>query len=27
MVPEDIVWAKLGALRKGADIATRRLWG
>lgn len=26
MVPEDIVWAKLGALRAGADIATRRLW-
>jgi 5-methyltetrahydropteroyltriglutamate--homocysteine methyltransferase len=26
MVPEDIVWAKLGALRKGADLATRRLW-
>jgi 5-methyltetrahydropteroyltriglutamate--homocysteine methyltransferase len=27
MVPEDIVWAKFGALRAGADIATRRLWG
>jgi 5-methyltetrahydropteroyltriglutamate--homocysteine methyltransferase len=26
MVPEDIVWAKLGALRKGADLATSRLW-
>ncbi|MGH7915598.1 MAG: cobalamin-independent methionine synthase II family protein [Candidatus Binataceae bacterium] len=26
MVPEDIVWAKLGVLRAGADLATRRLW-
>ena len=23
----DVVWAKLAALRRGADIATRRLWG
>jgi 5-methyltetrahydropteroyltriglutamate--homocysteine methyltransferase len=27
MVPEDIVWAKLATLRKGADLATKRLWG
>jgi 5-methyltetrahydropteroyltriglutamate--homocysteine methyltransferase len=27
MVPEDVVWAKLAALREGADLATRRLWG
>jgi len=26
MVPEEIVWEKLAALRKGADLATRRLW-
>jgi len=26
-VAEDVVWAKLAALRAGADIATRRLWG
>ncbi len=26
-VAEDVVWAKLRALREGADIATRRLWG
>jgi len=26
-VAEDVVWAKLGALRAGADIATARLWG
>lgn len=24
---EDVVWAKLRALREGADVATRRLWG
>ncbi len=27
MVPEEIVWVKLAALREGADLATRRLWG
>jgi 5-methyltetrahydropteroyltriglutamate--homocysteine methyltransferase len=27
MVSPDVVWAKLGAIRAGADIATRRLWG
>jgi 5-methyltetrahydropteroyltriglutamate--homocysteine methyltransferase len=27
MVADSIVWAKLKALREGADIATRRLWG
>jgi 5-methyltetrahydropteroyltriglutamate--homocysteine methyltransferase len=27
LVAEDVVWAKLGACRDGADIATRRLWG
>ncbi len=26
-VTEDVVWAKLGNLRKGADIASQRLWG
>jgi 5-methyltetrahydropteroyltriglutamate--homocysteine methyltransferase len=26
-VAEDVVWAKLAALRAGADIATRLLWG
>jgi methionine synthase II (cobalamin-independent) len=26
-VAEDVVWAKLAALRAGADIATQRLWG
>lgn len=26
-VAEDVVWAKLDALRKGADIASARLWG
>ena len=26
-VAEDVVWAKLAALREGADIASRRLWG
>ena len=23
----DVTWAKLAAIRQGADIATRRLWG
>jgi 5-methyltetrahydropteroyltriglutamate--homocysteine methyltransferase len=27
MVTEDVVWAKLESCRKGADIATKRLWG
>jgi 5-methyltetrahydropteroyltriglutamate--homocysteine methyltransferase len=27
MVADSIVWAKLKALREGADIATQRLWG
>ncbi len=27
MVAESVVWVKLGALREGADLATRRLWG
>jgi 5-methyltetrahydropteroyltriglutamate--homocysteine methyltransferase len=27
MVSPDVVWAKLAAIREGADIATRRLWG
>jgi 5-methyltetrahydropteroyltriglutamate--homocysteine methyltransferase len=27
MVPEEIVWLKLAALREGAGLATRRLWG
>ena len=27
LVAEDVVWAKLGSCREGADIATRRLWG
>jgi 5-methyltetrahydropteroyltriglutamate--homocysteine methyltransferase len=27
MCAESVVWAKLRALREGADIATRRLWG
>jgi 5-methyltetrahydropteroyltriglutamate--homocysteine methyltransferase len=26
-VTEDVVWSKLAALRTGADIASRRLWG
>jgi len=26
-VAESVVWAKLHALREGADLATRRLWG
>jgi 5-methyltetrahydropteroyltriglutamate--homocysteine methyltransferase len=26
-VAEDVVWAKLASLRKGADIASARLWG
>ena len=26
-VAEDVVWAKLSSLRKGADIASERLWG
>jgi 5-methyltetrahydropteroyltriglutamate--homocysteine methyltransferase len=26
-VAEDVVWAKLAALRAGAEAATRRLWG
>ena len=26
-VTEDVVWAKLGNLRKGADLASQRLWG
>jgi 5-methyltetrahydropteroyltriglutamate--homocysteine methyltransferase len=26
-VAEDVVWAKLDSLRKGADIASARLWG
>ena len=26
-VTEDVVWAKLGNLRKGADLASKRLWG
>ena len=26
-VAESVVWAKLRALREGADLATRRLWG
>ena len=26
MVAESVVWAKLRALREGADLATRRLW-
>lgn len=27
LVSEDVVWEKLRSCRKGADIATRRLWG
>jgi len=27
MVADSVVWAKLRALREGADLATRRLWG
>jgi 5-methyltetrahydropteroyltriglutamate--homocysteine methyltransferase len=27
MVADSIVWAKLKALREGADIATKQLWG
>ena len=27
MVADSVVWAKLKALREGADLATRRLWG
>lgn len=26
MVPEEIVWVKLAALRRGADLASKRLW-
>ncbi len=26
-VTEDVVWAKLENLRKGADLASKRLWG
>jgi hypothetical protein len=26
-VAESVVWVKLRALREGADLATRRLWG
>ena len=26
-VSSDVVWAKLSAIREGADIASRRLWG
>jgi 5-methyltetrahydropteroyltriglutamate--homocysteine methyltransferase len=26
-VSEDVVWAKLEAMRDGAAIASRRLWG
>jgi len=26
-VAEDVVWAKMKALREGADIASKRLWG
>ena len=26
-VAEDVVWAKLAALREGADLASQRLWG
>ena len=26
-VTEDVVWAKLGALREGADIVSQKLWG
>jgi 5-methyltetrahydropteroyltriglutamate--homocysteine methyltransferase len=26
-VAESVVWAKLGTLRAGADLATARLWG
>jgi len=27
LVAESVVWAKLRALKEGADIATKRLWG
>jgi 5-methyltetrahydropteroyltriglutamate--homocysteine methyltransferase len=27
LVEESVVWAKLRALREGADLATKRLWG
>jgi 5-methyltetrahydropteroyltriglutamate--homocysteine methyltransferase len=27
MVSADVVWAKLAAIREGADIASRKLWG
>lgn len=27
LVAADVVWAKLAALREGADLASRRLWG
>jgi 5-methyltetrahydropteroyltriglutamate--homocysteine methyltransferase len=27
LVEESVVWTKLSALREGADLATRRLWG
>ena len=26
-VSPDVAWAKLAAIRQGADIATKRLWG
>lgn len=26
-VSEDVVWAKLAAMREGADVASKRLWG
>jgi 5-methyltetrahydropteroyltriglutamate--homocysteine methyltransferase len=26
-VSEDVVWAKLAAMRDGAAIASKRLWG
>jgi len=27
MCAESVLWAKLRALKEGADLATRRLWG
>jgi hypothetical protein len=27
LVAESVVWAKLQALKEGATLATRRLWG
>ena len=27
MVADSVVWVKLRALKEGADMATRRLWG